>query len=109
MASIQLKVDAFEWDENNERECKDHGLTYWRLIEIWDNRPLYFANKESAKGGPPRRGTHIMIGPDYGDRFWGVPILPTAIYGTWRPITGFPAGPNLMIMYENEMKRLQRW
>jgi hypothetical protein len=22
MASIQLKVDAFEWDEKNERECR---------------------------------------------------------------------------------------
>jgi hypothetical protein len=108
MASVRIQVDEFEWDNVNETECKYHGLNYWRMIEIWANRPLYFPNKESDDG-PARRGTHIMIGPDYGDRFWGVPIVPTSGYGVWRPITGFPAGPNLMTMYEDEMKRLLRW
>ena len=108
MASVKIQVDAFEWDDRNERECKTHGLDYWRIIEIWANKPLYFRNKQSEKA-PPRRGTHIMIGPDYDNRFWGVPMIPTTAYAVWRPITGFPAGPNLMTMYANEMKRLLKW
>jgi uncharacterized DUF497 family protein len=102
MASYRLKIAEFEWDANNKRECSDHGLTCWRLNEIWLNRPLYFRNK------PGKSGVYLMIGPDDSGRFWAVPILPTGKDGQWRPVTGWPAEKNDMELYEKENARLTR-
>jgi len=102
MAGLVIQVVSFEWDEDNERECRYHGLTDKIVVEVNDRRPLYFLNKMG------RTATHRMIGPDSTGRYWMVAILPTRIRGCWRPITGYPAAENEMELYEEEIARLLR-
>jgi uncharacterized DUF497 family protein len=80
MAGLRMQVVSFEWDEDNERECRNHGLTDRVVTEVNDRQPLYFNNKVG------RRATVMMVGPDARGRFWAVAILPTRIKGCWRPI-----------------------
>lgn len=105
MAAVRIRVVSFEWNEENERECRDHGLTPFLTVEVNDRRPLYFLNYVG------RTATHMMIGPDLSGRFWVVAILPTEIDACWRPITGYPAEEKEMKLYEQEMARMmrQRW
>jgi uncharacterized DUF497 family protein len=102
MAGASILVVSFDWDENNERECRHHGLTDRIVVEVNERRPLYFRNKVG------RTATHMMIGSDKTGRFWVVAILPTQIRGCWRPITGYPAEEKEMKLYEQETARLSR-
>lgn len=101
--SLRIQVVSFLWEEQNEAECRAHGLTDRIVTEVNTRRPLYFLNKIG------RTATHRMIGPDFNDRFWMVALQPTDIRDCWKPITGYPAAPTEMELYEREMSRIMRW
>ncbi len=75
----------FEWDEQNEVHCAQHGVTPLIVQEIRDAAPKFFPNAEG------KTGTHQMIGPDDNGRHWSVIILHTGFAGRWRAITGWPS------------------
>ncbi|MGB8413420.1 MAG: hypothetical protein WCE23_11400 [Candidatus Binatus sp.] len=103
MAAVVIQVVSFDWDEENEGECRAHGLTPFIVVEVNERFPLYFLNKIG------RTATHMMIGPSMSGRFWVVAILPhEKIVSCWRPITGYPAEKKEMELYEQEMARLAR-
>ncbi len=77
-----ITVDDLEWDDDNERECRDHGFSPEIALEVLMGPVRFFPNK------PRRTGTHMMIGPDSTQRCWTIPIVPTSTQGRWRPITG---------------------
>jgi hypothetical protein len=75
MARLKLKVEDFEWDEDNLAECAYHGLGPRLVAEVRDRQPLFFLND------PERTAAHMMVGPDYSGRTWVVAILETAVPG----------------------------
>ena len=99
-----ITVDDLEWDDDNERECRDHGFSPEIALEVLMGPVRFFPNK------PRRTGTHMMIGPDSTQRCWTIPIVPTSTQGRWRTITGYPAADSEMELYENQLRReTRRW
>lgn len=92
---LEIEVWEFEWDEDNESHCARHGVTPSVAEEVKGGTPLFFRNKRK------RTGTHMMIGPDVGGRFWTVVILETSVEGRWRPITGWPSDTPELRRYNN--------
>ena len=100
--SLRIQVVSFLWEEQNEAECRAHGLTDRIVTEVNTRRPLYFLNKIG------RTATHRMIGPDFNDRFWMVALQPTDIrlLETDNRVSG-RAHRNGVV--QREMSRIMRW
>ena len=75
----------FDWDEDNLAHAARHGVTPIIVQQVAFNEPKLFANV-----GEGRTGSHLMIGPDDGGRFWSV-VLIGLVPDLWRPITGWPS------------------
>jgi hypothetical protein len=97
-----ISVDAFEWDDDNEAECGNHGLSPEIAFEVLIGMARFFLNK------PRRTGTHMMIGPDNTGRCWTIPMLKTTKTNVWRPITGYPSAKSEMELYEDQLRRETR-
>ncbi len=98
VAAVQeeyLRVDEFEWDEENEGHCAPHGVTPLLVDQVKDRAPKFFPNKEG------KTGTHMMIGPDRTGRFWTIIVLPAGKAGMWRAITGWPSTNPEISHYRN--------
>lgn len=89
----EIQVFEFEWDERNEAHCAGHGVTPITAQEVKDGLPKFFLND------PGKTGTHIMVGPDSGRRYWTIVIKPTGEPGLWRPITGWPSDKAEIVKY----------
>ena len=78
---VQLRIDAFQWDEGNISHLHD-SATVEMIEEALDNNPIVLPNR------PGHLATHVMIGiADNGMHLY-VPILQVSP-GLWRPITGW--------------------
>lgn len=72
------------WDDQNEDHLLgEHDVTIADVEEVRQNKPRFFVNL------PDRGGSHVMVGPDFGGRFYFVALAPTPIRGCWRPVTGW--------------------
>ena len=94
----EIEVSEFEWDDDNISHCSRHNVTPSLAEVVKDRQPKFFRNKEE------RTGTHVMVGPDEGERFWTIIILPTVKSGRWRPITGWPSDKPEIKMYMDAME-----
>lgn len=91
--ALEIEINGFEWDEENEAHCARHGFTPIIAAEVLGGAPLFLPGK------PLRTATNAMIGPALDGRFWTAHILETAKAGIWRPITGWPSTKQQIGLY----------
>ena len=56
MQRVEIEVDAFDYDDQNEAHLAEHGVTPDEIDSVLYNKPRFFANL------PGRSATHVMIG-----------------------------------------------
>jgi hypothetical protein len=78
---VQLRIDAFQWDENNISHLHD-SATVQMIDEARDNDPILLPNR------PGHAATHVMIGITDSGLHLYVPMLQISP-GLWRPITAW--------------------
>ncbi len=76
--------ETLDWDEYNTAHAGRHGLTPEIAMSVLVGSPRFFENREDEAG------SHVMIGPAEGGRFWTVVILQINEF-RGRPITGWPS------------------
>jgi uncharacterized DUF497 family protein len=75
--------EAFEWDEDNERELARHHITPYEVEQVLDNEPTWARNKRG------RAGDWIMVGRTNGGRILTIVVKLNAAADTVRPVTGW--------------------
>jgi uncharacterized DUF497 family protein len=76
-------IETFLFDDENEEEFSNHGLSTNNVLQILDNFYVILPNRKH------RTGKYLIIGRDNGGNYISTPIEPTNINGIWRPITAW--------------------
>jgi uncharacterized DUF497 family protein len=76
-------IEDFVFDEENEDEMAEHGISPVQVLQILD--APYHVRKNRHK----RRATHLIIGRDRQDQCIAIPIEPTHDRTIWRPVTAW--------------------
>ena len=76
-------VETFAFDEENEDEMAEHGISPDQVLQILD---APYQIKKNRRG---RRATHLVIGRDQQDQCIAVPVEPTPHPMIWRPVTAW--------------------
>ncbi|MBI4318434.1 MAG: hypothetical protein HY675_08080 [Chloroflexi bacterium] len=90
------QVETFLYDEANEDEFANHGLSAAIVDRVLESAFVLVRNRRG------RRGLYLLIGQDYGGAFLSVPIEKTSTPGLWRPITAWPSK-------QSEISRLKQF
>ncbi len=81
-----LLIEAWQWDESNLEELRQHRLSVAIVEQVAEGEPRFRANRRR------RAATHQMIGSDYGGTFWVICIVQVPGQpSVWRAITGWRA------------------
>lgn len=81
---MQVRIEAFLIDDQNEDEFAGHGVTVREVLQVQEGERRVFRNK-----GGRGRAPYGMIGLTSGGRLLTIPIDPTQVPGIWRPRTTF--------------------
>jgi hypothetical protein len=81
-------IDDFAMDDINENEIAEHGITQRQLFEVLDS---HHHIKKNRRG---RRATHMVIGRDQQGQCIAIPVEPTTVRTTWRPVTAWFCKPH---------------
>lgn len=87
MTSSRAVAD-FVFDDENEAEMDEHGISPKQLIQVLEAPHRV---KKNRKG---RRATHMVIGRDFQDQCIAIPIEPTPTRHVWRPVTAWFCKPH---------------
>lgn len=80
------EVYWLEWDDENEAHLATHGVTASEARQVLSNRHITYPNPDHGEG------RIFLVGETNGGRTLVVSLDPTPDPGTWRPVTGWPAG-----------------
>ncbi len=81
-------IADFSFDDLNEDEIAEHGLSPQQLFEVLDAPHTLKRNRRE------RRATHLVIGRDRQGQCIAIPIEPTADRTVWRPVTAWYCKPH---------------
>lgn len=76
-------AENIEWDEGNEREFADHGLTLWQAEDVLRDMNFYARNKSD------HAGEWMTVGRDRGGASVTVIFNYDSIRRSLRPVTGW--------------------
>jgi hypothetical protein len=71
-----------------------HRVAVVEILQVHEGVPRYFANVGTG------RAPIVIVEPTAAGRFLCVPIEPTGLRGTWRPVTAFEANAHHRTKYE---------
>ena len=81
-------ITAFIFDDENDAEFANHGLSSMAVFQILDNDHVIGPNPRQDK----HRATHLVVGRDNGEAPITVLIEPTHEDTVWRPVTAWRSG-----------------
>lgn len=81
-------ASQIEFDDANEAHLARHRITPSEVFEVWENDPLWAANKKDRTAG------WLMIGRTDGNRPLVIAVLYDERRGSIRPITGRTCAPH---------------
>jgi uncharacterized DUF497 family protein len=81
-------VEDFVFDEQNESEIADHGITPEELIEVLEGPHRTKRNRRQ------RRASHMVIGRNSQGQCLAIPIELTHDPRIWRPVTAWLCKPH---------------
>ena len=64
---MDLNVDGLDFDPNNEHPARQ-GISEREIIQVWQNDPRFFRNKEA------RSARYLMVGRTFGGRLLSVTL-----------------------------------
>lgn len=82
MAS-RIEILDFLFDDENEEKLWAHGLTLFSLLEVLEHPHMIRRNRKD------RRGLYLVVGRDARGRCIAIPVEPTHVSTTWRPVTAW--------------------